>query len=364
MKNPKLMNVELDLVDVPQNRNVRESVAESYDSPNMRESLATFGQQTTAKLLKHPNGRFEPVQGFRRAFNMKILKDQGIIDPTTAKRDDEGKILVDDAGHPIGGRPFSTIRAEVYEGLSELERIDLVIDHGDVRQLNQVELQTSFEELFRVGRNERETVVKLKSLIEQYYPPSRKIKDAVDDNGADLLKHYRMVVQLAKRVWKAPVVLRDAYLKRLRKQQAWPTNSEIIQLFSTYEKEQSHDGTGTINRMNPGPDFRGEWDDLVSAKTSAGAEGKRPKSKSMMGHEDVKGLYGTTDSRILKGFNLVVRRLISHEKLPLLDVLCVELEKGMTDLQRDQLNLVFADFVASQATTATEPPTATEQEAA
>lgn len=331
-KSKKIQAVKLSEIDVHMSRNVREQSEESYNDPAMRDSLALVGQQTIAKLLKLPNGRYEPIQGNRRVFNLKILADAGVLDPKTAKRDADGNILRDDAGKPVGARVFETLESEVYEGLSERERMELVFDHGNIRSLNKAELFYALEMLFSAGNSEKEVVIMSYGLLAHHYPPSRQVKDTSSDGGQDALEYYRGVVQTAKDAWRSPIVVRDSWVTKLKTGRAWPIKKEMTQAFAIYKKECDEDKTGKLNRHNPGPKFREFWTGIVNKHEAAAAKGeKRAKSSASMNHQQIADKVGVCDSRILKAALKIVLRQISEDKLPVLDAGLVKWANGDID---------------------------------
>lgn len=351
-KSKKIQNVSLELIDVHMARNVREPQAESYDDPGMRDSLALVGQQTIAKLLKLANGRYEPIQGNRRVFNMKILATAGVLDPKTAKRDGDGNIIRDNSGKPTGAKVFESLEAEVYEGLSERERMELVFDHGSIRSLNKAELFYALEMLFSAGYTEKEVVIMSFGLLQHHYPPSRQVKDTGSDGGTDALEYYRGVVQTAKDAWRSPVVVRDSWVTKLKTGRAWPIKKEMTQAYAIFKKEVDDDKTGKLNRQNPGPKFREYWAQVVNKHKAAEATGeKRGKSSAMMNHMQVADKIGVCDSRALKAALKIILRQISEDKLPVLDTGLVKLAAGqITPAEFDAIldNVFEAEEVAPE----------------
>lgn len=328
-KSKKLQSVALNLIDVHMARNVREQDEVSYDDPAMRDSLALVGQQTIAKLLRLPNGRLEPIQGNRRVFNLQKLAAAGVLDPKTAKRDAEGNILRDDSGKPIGAKVFESIEAEVYEGLSERERMELVFDQGHIRSLNKVELYYALKMLFSAGYTEKEVVIMSFGLLQHHYPPSRQVKDTATDGGQDALEYYRGVVQTAKDAWRSPVVVDEAWITKLKTGRGWPIKKEMTQGYAIFKKELDEDKSGKISRQNPGPKFKEFWNGVVNKHAAAEAKGeKRGKSSAAMNHQQIADKVGVCDSRAIKAVLKIVLRQISEDKLPVLDTAMVKLAAG------------------------------------
>lgn len=358
-KQKKIQSVALNLVDVHMDRNVRERDEVSYDDPAMRDSLALVGQQTIAKLLKLPNGRFEPIQGNRRVFNLKKLAEAGVLDPKTAKRDADGNIVRDDSGKPVGAKVFDSIEAEVYEGLSERERMELVFDQGHVRSLNKAELFYALEMLFNAGYTEKEVVIMSFGLLQHHYPPSRQVKDTASDGGQDALEYYRGVVQTAKDAWRSPIVVRDSWVTKLKVGRAWPIKKEMTQAYAIFKKEMDDDKTGKINRQNPGPKFREFWNGVVNKHSAAEAKGeKRAKSSAAMNHQQIADKKSVVDARELKCLIDIVLRRIPEDQLAVLDTACVKRAAGEISNEQFQsvLDNIFSTMEDSDTTVKDEEP--------
>lgn len=296
--------IDLSKVVVDFERNfARERDSKTYDDAVLRQDLATRGQITVAKLRKIGE-IYYPLQGNRRAFNLKKLAEMGIEDPRTCKKDDQGK--------PVEGtgKPFSQIEAEVYEDLTDREAVELMMDHGNVRGLSRAELQYAFEGLFQAGYVEREIAHLLGNLLIQHYPPSREIKPIDEDKGADFLNFYRGVIQAAKNRWRAPRKLHDLAMEVLRGKQKWPTKAEISDGLKIHEDEVDKDTTGRLDRENTGPKFNEWFDRLVSNHTpKPGEEGEsRGKSISSMNRAQIEDLIKVADSPIVKYLLLLVLR--------------------------------------------------------
>lgn len=303
IKMTKKMMVPLDTVVVDFENNVRERDITAYNDPILRQDLAGRGQITAAKMRKIGDKHI-PLQGNRRAYNMLILAKEGIEDPRTCRRDDNGSPI------PGTGKPFSTIEAEVYENLTDREAVLLKLDHGNVRGLSSAELQYAIEEAFNVGYNEREVVYMLGGLFMQHYPPKREIKPVEEDKGADLLANYRGVLQAAKNRWRAPTKLHDLAMQVLRKKQSWPTKVEISDGLNIFLKAVDQDKTGTIDRNNPGAAFDAWFDKLVEIKTPKPGEedARRQKTTSMFNRQQVAEAIKVCDSRIGKWFLYYILR--------------------------------------------------------
>jgi hypothetical protein len=386
MTKPKKMQVSLDLIDIKFERNVRERNVETFRDHAMQRSLSAVGQLVTAKLLKLPTGRFETIQGMKRAFNMKELQTAGIIDPKTAERNEDGSVKVDDTGKPVGGKVFNVIDAEVYEGISERERVELMNDHGTIKGLNKVELQYAAESMFDVGMTEKEASIALGYLLEHHYPATRKIKPIYDvlgadgsviekgDKGVDHGEYYRGVVQVFKDVYRSPTVVRDAYIRKLKEKLNWPLKKEIQEAAKIYLKEISNDNTGKLNQQNPGPLFNAYWDKVLKAHSTIDDDGNviednsRGKTAAMMSRSEITDRLAVLGSRTLKAYSRIILRdqNIGLDQLKVLDTGCQRLEKGeITPAEyEDILAAVFNDNAPADKPAPGEgtPPSATTPE--
>lgn len=342
LKNAKVVNILLDNVVVNFDRNfARERDEKTYDDPNLRQDFAARGQITPALLLEVGKNAdsgepiYEPMQGNRRAYNLKKAKALGLEDPSTCKTDDKG--------NPIAGtgKVFNTIKAVVFKGLSERERVEIMADHGNVRGLSRAELQLFIEGLFDVGYTEKDVARLAGNLLLHHYPPKREIKPFDEDKGADFLANYRGVIQAAKNRWRSPKVLHEQAMNVLRGKQNWPTKAEIAEGLKVHETEVDADRTGKIDRESPGPKFVAWYDKLLKAKTPAdGSEGGngKPRPTSMMNRTQVEELVKVADSRLLKFVMYAILRddRVQADKLPVVAKLAKKAEKGETWSQEDQ----------------------------
>lgn len=333
--------VPLELVEVYED-NPREHATDaereaSYISLTMQEQLAQFGQQTPARLEKIGE-RYIALQGNRRLTNLKILQSKGIIDPRTVKYENDG------AGQrvPVAntGKPFSVIEADIYEGpLTQAERLELVLDQGATRTFNKVEVFLSAELAFKSGYTERETLTILGDLFKFHYPPTRKIKE--DDGGVDLLNYYKGVLQTLKWVWRSPLVVREAFIKRLKGEQRWPQNAMIEKMYKIFSEEQDKDKLAKINRNSPGPKFLAAWAAYVAEQQRAAAEGTKPRPMAMMNRQQLEDSMKQLTSRIFKLADKCILRHVAPEVIARLDEFLVGIEATLTDEQNKALDDMF-----------------------
>lgn len=337
--------LEASQVTDPMSQNVRE--LDNYDLPALMDDLKERGLQeepwvypTGEKIVlgedTKPNDVLVPVKGFRRRAAWGALLKEF---PEGYKyKDADGKERI---------RKFDTMRVRLYPVLDPQTRINLMIDHGQRKGLNRVELQIGFERIFGVQYSEKQAVVMLKGTLIENYPPTRKIEETPEK----LLGYYRGVVQTAKRIYELPDVAREACLKKLRGDQQWPTNSEIIELHKIHSDEEKADTTATINKSAPGPKFFAKWNELLKVKAEAAKEGNtRGKSSAMQNRQQTEDARKSARSVLVRRVFDVQLRRVSVDKLPVLDKIALELEKNLTPEMRQLL----ADMGKSDEDKATE----------
>lgn len=348
----KAVRISLSKVINDRSRNVRENDEATYHVDALRDDIALRGQQTPAVLEKNADGTYYPLAGFLRTTALLELAASGAIDPNTIKRDPA-------TGEPIPGtgKPFDSIVADVYEDLSDRERVNLLVDHGQRRGLQKQELFYAMERLFFAMYSEKEVAVVLRGLLEIHYPPNKKIENTAEA----LLQYYRGVIQTAKRAWAGPALMRNAWVEKLKGHQNWPTKAEMEDGVKIYNAAVKEDKTGKINRDNPGEKFMEFWNRLLKAQEQAEADGPNaPKSVSMLSRGQIEDLQKIANSRILKAaFSMVLNDgKVDRSKLPNLSGLVEEFEKNLTPEQTKVLDNIYGLTPAEPAATepaATEP---------
>lgn len=311
-------------VVVDWSRNVREMTADAYDVNPLINDMAIRGQQDPV-TLELDGGKLYPLKGFRRCEAMKQAATRGLKFETSA---------------PDGGKPMDRILAIVYKDLNPRERTELLLDHGQRKGLNKVELQNAAERAFNATYSDKEIVTLLYGLLDSLYPANRKVDE--DKNTGEKLvgdklaqarfEYYKGVLQTMKRIWKAPSVMRNECFKKLRGEQNWPTNTEIIDLVSIFDKEVE------LNPMHskekPGPKFTEKWDAIVKTKKEADLNGTRSKSASMRNRQQVEESIKNLNSPISKFFMLVQLGDIGAERLVEMDKILGGVWDKLTDDER------------------------------
>lgn len=333
----KVVQVPLKNLVIDRTQNVRED--EAYKVDALKTDIAFRGQQDAITVEKIGNQYF-PIKGFLRSTALLELAAANI--GRGAITDEHGQLV------PGTGEPFEFVNAFVYEGLSDRERMELLLDHGQRRGLNKVELQNAFERAFSAGYVEKDVVTILQGLLAELYPPNKTIENTAEAR----LAYYRGVVQTAKHIWRSPTVLHDACVAKLKGLQSWPTNTEMREMSMVHQTEV--DTNIEYNKQNPGPKFRERWAAYLKKQADAAASGeRRAKSDSMMNRSQVEDCTKSCDSIIVKSIFHVVLRRIAQDKLPVLDKLLVEqIEKNLPeDIRQQILALSVSEATASDATT-------------
>lgn len=323
-------------VVVDRTRNVREALDANYDIEPLLNDIIFRGQQDPVTLEKIGDVYY-PIKGFRRATAMQEAAKRGLVFGESA---------------PNAGKAVDHVLAIVYEGLSERERTELLLDHGQRRGLNAVELFNAFCRAFAAGYKEVEIVTLLFALLEIHFPPSRKIGENLTGNelARARLDYYKGVLQVAKRAYEAPEVLREAYMKKLRGEQKWPTNAELTDLHGIHSKELASDPT--LSRTNPGPKFLQKWAEYVKVKTETAGNGSRPKSAAMRNRTQVEDSLKILESLICKGLQKIQLGEIPVDQLPVVDRIAKKLEEHLSD---EDKNILISLLKSSVEEPANEP---------
>jgi hypothetical protein len=278
----------------------------------------TGGLEEAIVCERMPDG-LHVRKGFRRHFMVELLNQQ----------------------YPKGWQPegspdiylFDQVEVVIHEGLTEGERLALTLDHGNRKPLTAAELAVAFFALCDKGFTEKQSVTKLHGLMEQTDPMSPKDQLSYNTKvgaGTPPDVAYLAVkkgwVDGRKRVYHSPMVLREAYLKRLESKQSWPTDAEV-KLGYTHHMADFEADKMNVTRTNPGPSFKKFWDELVATKATA-VDGNKPKTKSMLGPKDMLNVH--------QGFNSPLSRAVSGAVL-------AEVDRAVLKAA-DELNLLVGEI--------------------
>lgn len=323
--NSKVLDLAIASVVMIPEENVREPDINDYDrnTTNLYFDIKENGLRDPLTVHKRNDGTYRPLKGNRRIYVLTKLANEGAIDPTTAKRDDQGNII------PGTGKPFSTVKAVVYEGLTEQEQFELVEDHAQIEPLRIWELYRTFEMAWGLGMNERKTVVRNLPLLMQYYQPSREIKPIAEDGGQDALNNYKGVIDAYRNAYRGAYMVRDAYIEKLKGKQKWPTNDQLKHLAQVFVKEVAKDKTLTYSKSNPGPEFLAEWEKLQKNIAEAAAKGTtRPEPITAMNRGAMDEVGKAASSMTLRTTMAITISKLPRSVIPKFDALLVRMEKN------------------------------------
>jgi hypothetical protein len=310
-------------------RNVREATADAYDVEPLINDIAMRGQQDAATLEKIGDKYF-PIKGFRRSLAIE-------------KANERGMVYGDEA--PEAGKPIDKVLAFVYEDLTERERVELLLDHGQRKGLTKPELYNAFKRAFVAGYKEKDVVTLLWSLIISLYPPDKDIYKDLPDKTADpvayekalaqrKLENSKGILQTAKRAYELPVVVEDEYYKRLRGEQAWPTNGELKDLHQIHSKEMT--ANPLLSRNKPGPKFEEQWEKVKTARQS-GERNKPRVQTTMRNRNQVEGDLKILESIPAKVMTHIQLGNIPVDRLPVLDRYLLVAWNHLTEEQKAEV---------------------------
>lgn len=221
---------------------------------------------------------------------------------------------------------FDKVEVFIYKGLTALERFLLTADHGNRDGLESVGVCITLYDAWDLGMTERQAVNMLRNLIDATSPMDSKTKLSMGERIAGgmsedvaYLQARKGWIDVRKRVFNCPFVVREAYFDMLRGKQAWPTSSEVTSLLAKHQTDFESDKMN-VSRANPGPVFLKGWDELVAAKKDSGSVGNKPKSKSMLGAKDMEDIIKTSDSPLTKTFASIVNADLDRGLVKLFDV--------------------------------------------
>lgn len=334
-KEPK--EVSLPINSVPKNhaKNYREDA--NYGTEKMVNQLIEQGQTTPVDLHREPDGTLEILKGNRRLEGLYELLE---------RKDANGELYND----PRTGKPFATVRAHVYEGLSAEQKLMLRLDHGANQSLNRVEMLNAAIDAFNTGLPDKRVVTMLRGLLEIYFPPKKTLADTEQAR----LENWKGAIQPMKLVWKGPTILLEAYKDKLRGKQKWPGKNELRELSEAFDKELSADKTNTVSRENPGPEFMTKFDAMKKHHAENDKPGAKGNQFAMMNRGQIDDLKKVCDSPIIKLMIDYITQAKPREGIAAFDKYTLELFNGQTDEQRKVFNVLNGTTEASGTEQATD----------
>lgn len=299
-----------------------------YFTPELIADIAMNGLHTPLVLHKEPNGKYKILRGNRRIDALTFLANPEHINPETKQP------YVD----PQTGKPFTSVKAQVYKNLSPSQQWALQFDHGTTRGLSKVGLVRAVWDAKDKMVPDKRVVTQGRALFEAYYKPKRELEDTEDAR----FNYWKGALAPIVTAWKGPTLVRDAYLAKIRGTQNWPRKKELNEAVNIYLNALANDKTNSINRDNPGPDFMAYWNKLLAnveeASGEDGEESSSPKKVSALARPDMEALKKVTDSRIAKTFISFMLRDLSQEGWSTFDKFLVSLEKAFTPEQTQALD--------------------------
>lgn len=315
-----LANVEI----IPE-ENVRLADVSTWDIPALADAFALEGQIDPVVLRKVGKDKYRPLRGFRRCSAAKYNAERGIVDPAT-------------------GKVFDSVSAFVInEELSQKEQFALILDGGNTRLLNRVEILNAVEKADKVWDTAAQIAIALRGLLDLYFQAPAEVK--TDEEYAD---HRRGAIQNLLNAVRSPLPLYEACLAKAAGKQKWPNEREVMKLYSAFQKEMKADKTNKISRLKPGKEWMKLWKEFLDKKTSDAAAGKKPKSTAMMTGENVDTAKSACNSRTIKTLFDIVKRTKPQESLAKLDAALVDIEAGKCTVEQftailDEINPATPD---------------------
>jgi hypothetical protein len=123
-----------------------------------------------------------------------------------------------------------------------------------------------------------------------------------------------------------PTVVEDEYFKRLRGEQAWPTNGELKDLHQIHSKELVENPM--LSRNKPGPKFEAQWQKIKDARQSGGGNKIRVQT-TMRNRQQVEGDLKIAESVITKITTHFQLGNIPIDRFPIFDRYMLDLWNGV-----------------------------------
>jgi len=235
--------------------NIREESA--YDDSKTEyliEDIRTNGVNTPLVLHKNGSG-LKGIRGYRRMTVIRKLREQGSKD-------------------------FDKVPTLVYEGLSEAQQLDMMVDQGLQEDLTRFEVIEVAKRMFALGATEKEVSIKLHPLyIKSGW--GRKPKNALPEDPKAredaLNKRHRQTTQNIKRLLTLPQKVYDAWREGLENPNAAfkVTDSQLqnLQKAANETKEEK----GWDMKSNPGKAFEEKWEGFKNGDKAVRSDPSNPK---------------------------------------------------------------------------------------
>lgn len=286
------------------------NIEAAYEIAPMINDLVYRGQMEDIVVVKKPDGGYKTIKGNRRLAALR--KIVGSTNPDT------GGPFID----PKTGKPFETVSAKVYENLSPSEEAQLRLDHGQVKDLNKMELFKAYCDVKNSLLTDLDFVKMARRLMERHFP----YRKPVADNDQARLDNWKGAIQPMTNAYNSPDLLSEAYKNKLRGNQSWPTNNELKEGKVKYENEIANDRAHKYSKGNPGPEWMKWWNEYSAKKQADENSGNAPKPAAMMNRTDVETVQKNSTSRIIKIYLDFQLRKHDQQKLPAFDKVVFEME--------------------------------------
>lgn len=221
-------------------RDAKKYTAEGPAADKAR-SLHKHGLKESLVLSERANGDLILLRGHLRYYGMGLIRTAGL--PAIGKGDVWPAI-------PQDPHFMDTVRCRVFKGLSEVEEMDILMDHKDSVDLDRAEILTAVQSMVRLGYTERLIKEKL---------------------SADSRPSF--YVRLAK----LPSCVAEAW----RKYEEDPksegaikiTDNAVNKLYSAYTADK--DANPAVIKIG-GPKFKAQWEEIVATGSPARTKGLPP----------------------------------------------------------------------------------------
>ena len=320
-KTPKLVSMKIaDLIQID-GENVRYSIAEleslvidirdNWKKWGLIHNLKGSGGLSEAITVEKMDDGLHTRKGHKRTKALRILQERY---PKGFQPEGSNDIFV-----------FDEVQAIVFEGLNNLERFLLTFDQGNREGLSAASVFNVMVKAWDEGMTEKDSVNMARTAIDNTSPlptdATLKMNTAIAGGSPPdraYLEARKGWIDGRKRAYHCPLVLREAFFKRLDKQQNWPSDPEVKLAYSHHMMDFEIDKMN-VTKSKPGPLFTKYWTDLVASKVNAIVEGNKPKSKSMVGPKDMLAMHQNVESPLTRLFTGIALAEVDRSAIKALD---------------------------------------------
>lgn len=290
------------LTELVEGKNVR--LQASFDYEGMADSLEDRGMDEPVQVWKTPANTLEIVRGYRRFNGAKIFAERN---PKTFKE-------FFPEGIPVIIRKDITNASEA--ALAK-------VDHGTVVSLRfRSERDMAVAELKDQGLTEEEICSRLEGLLQKFQTavPSAK-REKLDELRKEPVKNRKEIrklvhetfkgqLQASIAVWKCPPVVAECLRYLEAKEPLSPktkcpaklTYGDVKKLAKAMEADaalKDDNGAPKYSKGNPGPNFRDEWANCLTAEVKDGETRLKAMSSNAMQEELDEGKWDSEAFKLL-----------------------------------------------------------------